>query len=442
MLTFKFKKYTHRMQIDIKDIATLCKSIIQEPARNIKKIKILLNTETGDNSLKYLSILKIFKSIIPLYKIRLLKDKVKHKKEQDKVSKEDIAILKMYSYFINKICSEDTYCCYKIACEVLEHFDHFNYTDIIVKKILKGTLKENIVSDMCIETLRKKIFFDSDKNITFCIINQMYETNYKSDVLSLLINIKILDKEKIDEEKNNLKSKDKFFKTTRSLKKDNLKIEKLRRKKESDVRKDENLDKNQEEYIFHRKIIDGVQRLYFQILRKKIKQKFKYTFIGIRIYKEFIRKEFYEGLYILLNENLELCTYEDKLECILTILCIYSGYKYDFKKIVQALYNTLNPFFINNDILKKIEIIIDQLFFKTKQPQKRVHVILEKLILIGCINYSYIITNLIKNIESYYDIDFYEKFKFKDLENDNEQKDIDQEEIRPLFCYEIFSKML
>ncbi|EQB61641.1 nuclear pre-ribosomes export protein [Vairimorpha apis BRL 01] len=249
-----------------------------------KKIKILLNTETGDNSLKYLSILKIFKSIIPLYKIRLLKDKVKHKKEQDKVSKEDIAILKMYSYFINKICSEDTYCCYKIACEVLEHFDHFNYTDIIVKKILKGTLKENIVSDMCIETLRKKYFLILIKILLF------------SDVLSLLINIKILDKEKIDEEKNNLKN--------------NLKIEKLRRKKESDVRKDENLDKNQEEYIFHRKIIDG----------------------------EFIRKEFYEGLYILLNENLELCTYEDKLECILTILCIYSDYKYDFKKISTQRY--------------------------------------------------------------------------------------------------------
>ncbi|KAK6090516.1 hypothetical protein P3W45_000613 [Vairimorpha bombi] len=435
------------MQIDIKDLANLCKKIINEPEKNIKKIKPLLNIKTeevDDISLVYLSVLKVFKNIIPLYKIRTLKDKIKFKKDDLEINKDDKNILKMYSFFINKICSDTSLISYSVAIEIMEYFEHFNYIDIIVKKILKGTTKTPNISKLCMDSLKKKICDDVNGDLVFCIVNQMYETSFHPDVLSFLLDINLL-KEFLEEEV--VKKKDDFFKIKRSFKKENRRLEKSRRKLETERRTEEQKEEKQDGFVIHRRIVDGLQRLYFLILRNKIKQKFKYTFIGVRKYKKYIRKEFYEGLYILLNDSINISNYEEKLYCILTIIDIYESYKYDFKRLVQALYNILYAFnpILSTSKLLLIEQVIDHLFINMKQPLKRVHLILERLIILGCIRYNGLIKRIISRLGSPYDVDFNERFKYNEteyFEGEIEDKDIDQMEIKPLYCYTIFKKNL
>lgn len=444
---FLFFNFFPFMQIDIKDLANLCKNIIKNPESNYKKIKAILNTKTEseeEKSLIFVSVFKVFKSIIPLYKIRTLKDKVKQKKDDLEITKNDKNLLKVYSTFINQICSDTSYTSFYVATQILDYFEHFNYLDVIVKKVLKGTLKNNKISEMCLSTIKKKIDNDINGELVFYIVNQMYETPFSPDALALLLNINLLKEFLVNEGKP---KKDRFFKTTRSFKKEERKMEKKRRKIEEERRKEETYEEKQDGFVIHRKIIDGLQRLYFLILRDKIKQKFKHTFIGIRKYKKYIRQEFYEGLYILLNDSLNLSNYEEKLYCILTILDIYESYRYDFKNLVHALFNIIYPFNANIGKLKMllIEQVIEHLFINIKQPIKRVHIILEKLLLFACIRYNPVLSRIIKKLGSFYDVDFLDKFKFNDnldLNEEFDKKEIDLVEIRPLYCFEIFKKIL
>ncbi|WUR02824.1 nucleolar complex-associated protein 3 (NOC3) [Vairimorpha necatrix] len=493
------------MQMNIKEIAVSCKSIITEPEKNIKKIKTILNIKTENEKEKaviYISLLKVFKSIIPLYKIRTLKDKVKYKKDDLEITEGDKTILKMYSLFINTLCSDTSFITYIIASEIMAHFEHFNFIDIIIKKILKGTIiktditktdnnsnvkaeynitdnninktdiitdnnntrtdninKTDIITDIitdnnntrtdnisnvCLNTLKNIINEDKNGDLIFCIVNQMYETQFHPEVLSFLLEINLL-KDFLEEETE--KPKDKFFKIKRSFKKQERKLEKKRRQIEEERRKEKNQEEKQDGFVIHRKIVDSLQRLYFLILRDKIKQKYKYTFIGLKKYKKFIRKEFYEGLYVLLNDSLNISNYEEKLYCILTVLDIYESYRYDFKKLVQALYEILFVFNTNLDItkMKLIEEVVDKLFIKIKQPVKRVHLILERFLIFGCLRYNPVIKRIISKLQSFYDIDFTETFRFNEenaLEEDLKGRDIDQIEIKPLYCYEIFKNIL
>ncbi|KAF9763623.1 Nucleolar complex-associated protein 3 [Nosema granulosis] len=436
------------MSVDLKEIAEKCKEIINNPEEklsDIKEIIKLIGNDENYNKVLFVAVLKVFKAVIPLYKVRTLKDKIVHKNDNLEVKDFDKLILSSYSSYVSKILGNESSVAYKCAVEILEHFDHFNYIDKIVGKILKGSLLSSTTSSLCCEAIQKKFLEDLKGEITFVIVNQMFEKDFNSKILSYLTDIIFL-KDFLNEEVENFeiekeKKKDKFFKYERSNDKKKRKIEKQRRIAENIVKEETEKEEKRNMFVFHRKIVDALQRLYFLILRDQKKDKFKFTFIGISKYKKFIRKEFLEGLYVLLNDAIALADLESKLYGVITTLEIYAQFKYDFKRLVDAFYSIISPFNykLTREHLNLVENTLEELFIKYKQPIQRVYAVAHRLIILGTLRYSVEIKRMVKTLGIVHEIDFSDWFVNSNLDT---KKDIDNFKNFPFYDYFLYKKML
>ena len=79
---------------------------------------------TAGEQAKYMSLLKVFKALISLYKRNSL-----HVKEYDK------NMLALYTSYVRAVIEDTFDKSYVSACEILEHLDHFNCVDKIVAKV-------------------------------------------------------------------------------------------------------------------------------------------------------------------------------------------------------------------------------------------------------------------------------------------------------------------
>lgn len=434
------------MAVDFKHIAEKCKKIMSSPEDHLSELKDIIRDigrNEDDNKILFIAILKVFKAVIPLYKVRTLKDKIIHKNDNLEVQDFDKLILNCYSLYIAKILGNETSIAYKCAVDLLENFDHFNYIDRVVKKVLKGTLKQPSISIPCSEAIQKKLLEDVKGEVTFVIVNQMFECEFTPDILSYLLEITFLKdflKEGTIEDEPPREKKDKFFKVERSHDKKKRKMEKERRIAENIVREETAKEEKRNVYVFHRKIVDALQRLYFLILRDKKKEKFKWTFIGIQKYKKFIRKEFLEGLYVLLNDAIAIADLESKLHGVITTLEIYAQYKYDFKRLIDAVYTILCPFnySLKKEHLPLLDNTLESLFVNYKQPIQRVNAVTHRLIILGCLRYSVEIKKMIKNLSTVYELDLTDWFLYKE----DETNEIDNFRNYPFCDYFLFKKML
>ncbi|EOB13125.1 hypothetical protein NBO_169g0002 [Nosema bombycis CQ1] len=272
----------------------------------------------------------------------------------------------------------------------------------------------------------------------------MFENDFDPLVLSFLTEITFLQDflaEGTVEEVKEKKKRDNFFKYERSGDKRKRKMEKQRLIAENIVKQEEEKEEKRDKFVIHRKIVDGLQRLFFLILRDKMKNKFKSTFIGLSKYKKFIRNEFLEGLYVLLNDAIAISDYESKLYGIITTLEIYFTYKYDFKRLVEALYDIICPFNYNlkHEDFGLIEKCIEELFINYKQPIQRVFAIVHRLIILRCLRYSVKIKKIIQSLANVYEIDFSDCFVTKE---ENYLINIDNFKNFPFYDYFLFKKML
>lgn len=440
-------------------IASICTKIIEEPQENLKMIEEIfrmLNDGISEGRAKgiiYLSLLKVFKAIIPLYKVRYLKDIVKDKRDNLHIKDYDKSLLRWYASYVKILVDDMSDESYVSLCEVLQHFDHFNCTDKIVSGVLRGSLGRRPASVLCCNTIKSKLRSDCSGELIVIILDQMLDFEHNPLVLEYLVDIPFVNNSlKSDEEKAreyweanrsvSRREKNSIFHRKQIFSKKLKKMEKERLKIQSQVRDGEDIEERVEEIRTCKKIYDAIQRLYFTILKRDRYEYYKYVFIGLVKYRKVLRPEFMEGLYFLLNSNLWKVPSDAKIQGILCILTLYGDECYDFNGLVDLVYSMIhpmNPKPADNDGLSKA---IRLLFIKTRQPIHRAHVLLKRLILCCCSRSAPEFRLLVKDISAYYDIEFSDCTSSKCREFDQDAVHVDSVPDNPFFEYFLYKQIL
>lgn len=469
--------------INLEKLADDASEIIMNPEENINKISEIINLyKKSQNDIILLTLTKIFKNIVPLYKIRIHSDVVKHKNQKISVSNFDKNLLEEYNKFMKILCSTDSNDSYKAAAELLKNLDHFNFADRLVAKVLIGSNKKS-VSEFCLEVLLDKIRNDKIGDNVFIIIDKCLDCKFSHILVDALNNSIYLEnciqirKDKVDYyEKENIEKRKKegkevfgkgFFKKTFSNEKKVLKEEKKRLKLQKEVRREERIEIgeiNDKNYI---KTVNALQRLYFTIFKTQNINCFKSSYQGIRKYITLIRKEFREGLYTLLNDSIKYESdiiknnkeyndfYNDLnntkinasisscLEGMFSVLEIYKTSGLDFKRIIDIFYYFVYPLNFNLEIsdFEMIYKVGRILFIENIQPKNRIIALMQRLMILRVFRHSLVIPQLIKDLEVKYDIEIKDN-EIKNKKVLENSEDIDKVGCKPFYEYYLYKKML
>lgn len=439
-------------------LANECTSILNDPENNIKKISEILKIKEH-KGLIYLSLVKVFKNIVPLYKIRVHSNKVKHRNQEMSVTDFDRILLQQYNAFIKEICSSDEIESYKAAAELIRCLDHFNFADRLISKVLIGTTKQHAVGKFCIESLVDRVKNDPIGETIFMILDKCLDYKFSHQILKAIIDSKYLEscvqiriaketfyqKEKIEERKLNKREKagKGFFKKNFLKAKAEKKEEKKRLQQMKQVRMQEETELsaiNEKNYI---RTVNALQRLYFTVLKTQNEPCYESTFIGVRKYIKIIRKEFHEGLYTLMIEAIRKSSVNACLEGMLTIHQIYKDCGYDFKRILDSLFALISPFNFNfnQEHFEFFSKVIKLYFVETIQPKVRVFAFIQRLILARCVRLVPQFALLIKNLEVKYDLDINDHDYKNRMVNNLETEDVDRITFKPLYEYYLFKKL-
>ncbi|KAF7683471.1 Nucleolar complex protein 3 like protein [Astathelohania contejeani] len=403
---------------DLSLLADHCKKIIADPEANIKLIKPLLkgvienHQLTISRELILLAVLKVFKNVIPLYKIRTIEDRVKHKKEYQRLKDYDRVLLNQYGIFVNLVLAERGYENYKCCCEILEGLDHFNLIDKIIVRVVEGTCEDNTeIVNMCCKAITYKFGNDYVGETTAKIINQMMDLRFGAGVMEGLTTIRVLDEnymkskllrlENTDEEVQKIDLK-KIREKHRS--KSVRKEEKERAKEERENRKIAKHKRLEEQKKVYKQLKDNIIRLYIAILKTKRKEFYKYTFIGLSFYKNFIRKDLYEGIYILLNDSLE--PMETRLDGITSIVDVYSDMSCDFKNAFNRFYEMIEPFCINDINEDSFCLVLRKLVIDRRQTVDKINGLVHRGLQLCFIFYLPKFFSILMEISKIYRIEF------------------------------------
>lgn len=441
-------------------IASICMRIIDNPQENLEMIeKVLVMAKEypedgGARGVIYLSVLKVFKAVIPLYKVRSLKDVVKDKRDSLHLKDYDKSLLRWYTCYIRAMVDDGCDESYISLCEVLEHFDHFNCADKVVAGVLRGSLGKRAVAMRCCEAIRSRLREDCSGEVILTILNQMIESDYNPLILEYLVEIPFVDNSlKSDEERSREyweenkpvawgERRNSIFRRKKVFSKHLRKMEKERLKTQSMVKDEEDVEGRIEELKNSKKIYDAIQRLYFSILKGDRYDCYKQVFIGLVKYKKIIRAEFMEGLYFLLNNSFAKISPEAKVQGILCIVSLYGNEGYDFNRLVNALYSMVHPMTPEEVDCSELVKAIRLLFIKVRQPAHRAHILLKRLILYGCTRFVPKLKGLIKDLAICYDIEFSDCTSTRCREFDNDATNVDSIPDNPFFEYFLYKQML
>ncbi|KAM0680704.1 Nucleolar complex protein 3 [Glugoides intestinalis] len=439
-------------------IASISKRIINNPESNIDDLSILLEMKEN-KGLLLLSLAKVFKSIVPLYKIRLHSSKVKHITQDLSVTEFDRKLFTFYNTYIREICSSDTLESFRSAAELLRTLDHFNFADRLIAKVLLGTMKSPTIAKFCIEAVIDRIKNDQMGETVFMIIDKCLDYKFSNVVVEALLESKFIEKcveirinkeeyytqENIEKRKHGVKDKGGkgFFARKYIIDKKLKKEEKKRLKLQKEAREVEKQELDpiiEKNYV---RTVNALQRLYFTILSENYKACFKDTFIGVRKYIKVIRKEFHEGLYTLLTNKIKISDTTAALEGVRTVFEIYNKSGYDFKVVLDTLFRLVSPF--NYEIERnQIQLAcnaIRYMFVDIIQPKQRVAAIMHRILKARLVRFVPEFDKIVKDLEVRYDICFTD-FDMKDLSaNELDCTDIDKAPFKPFYEYFIFKKM-
>lgn len=443
-----------------REIALKCKEIMADPEAHLMKVKDIfgiISREQVDGQLRgiaYLSLLKVFKAVIPLYKVRTLKDMVKDKRDSMHMKAHDKEMLALYTSYIKFIVEDASDESYVSACEVLDHLDHFNCADKIVLKVLVGSTARRLVSRLCCEAIKLKLRNDWSGDTVFLILNQMLDVEHNPLIMEYLMDIPFITNSlKSDDERAveywtanarvAKRDKNSIFQSKRIGNKKLKKMDKNRLQMQEDARTEEAFEGDAEEFANRKKIYAALQRLYFTILKENRFEYYKHVFAGLMKYKGIIRPAFREGLYFLLNNNLGCLPSDARIRGIQCIVSLYGEDGYDFKRLVDVLYSALHP--MNFDLAEADYCDVDSaarfLFMKTRQPAHRAHVLLNRLILHCCCRPAPMLRMLIRDLSALYSIDPLDCDGLRHKEFDQDAAETDMIPSNPFFAYSLYKQI-
>ncbi|KCZ81576.1 hypothetical protein H312_01031, partial [Anncaliia algerae PRA339] len=341
---------------EIENIGLICKSIMEDPETHIESLSLLQKSfeykDWNYRSILFLSLTKLFKNIVPFYKIRTLKGKVKLGEEEDFISSFDKKLLKEYTYFINKLNQFDNSITYECAANLLTSLAHFNHSDKLITKILRGSLKKEFDHS---QVIPKVIAQDKEGEITEMITNRMIDLEYNPKLLESFLLINLPDEK-------------------------------------------------------YKKVYDNILRIYFTILKEEKKSFLYFTYKGLIKYKDKIGKRYLEGLYLMLNNLLFKGDISSRIECINSILFIYGEREFDFKKIISSLFEMITPlkYYIKENESVTLSDLIRNMLILRRQNENRVVKFIHRLMQYSMHKYSYSFVTLVHELSVSYSVDLNE----------------------------------
>ncbi|XP_056173997.1 nucleolar complex-associated protein 3 [Syzygium oleosum] len=157
-------------------LAELGIALLADPDSNIKLLKEMLQMCNDDNhaiiKLGLLSLLAVFKDIIPGYRIRLPTEKeleMKVSKDVKKMRYYESALLSAYKAYLQKLMVLEKVSLYQHAvvrciCALLDAVPHFNYRESLVEVVVRNiSSSDEVIRKLCCDTI-KSLFTNEGKH--------------------------------------------------------------------------------------------------------------------------------------------------------------------------------------------------------------------------------------------------------------------------------------
>ncbi|XP_047925274.1 nucleolar complex protein 3 homolog [Anser cygnoides] len=413
-------------------IAALASAILSDPENNIKKVKELRamlmeqdpNVAVIVRKLVMVSLMEIFKDIVPSYKIRPLTEAekaTKVKKETKKLREFEEGLVSQYKFYLenleqtikdwkqrklkkSNVISLKAYkglaeIAVKCLCELLVALPHFNFhNNIIVLIVPLMNDMSKTISELCCEAVQK--LFKQDKlgfaslGVVKVISGLVKGRNYnvRPEVLKVFLHLRIKEVE-LKKDSEDIAPKKKFM--TYKEKRKNLsrmqrKWKKAEEKLERELLEAEASESKEKKLKLHTETLNVVFLTYFRILKKAQKSPLLPAVLeGLAKFAHLINVEFFDDLLIVLHSLIASgdLSYRESLHCILSAFHILSGQgdvlNIDPMKFYTHLYKTLFSLHAgatNNDIKIVLQCLDVMLAKRRKQvSQQRALAFLKRL---------------------------------------------------------------
>ncbi|XP_048027321.1 LOW QUALITY PROTEIN: nucleolar complex protein 3 homolog [Megalobrama amblycephala] len=369
-------------------IASLSSAILADPHANIKKLKelraMLMETDpcvaVTVRKLVMVSLMEVFKDIVPAYRIRPLTEAekaTKVKKETQQLREFEEGLVSQYKFYLedleqtvkdwkqkkqkrSKAVSLESYkglaeVAIRCICDLLVALPHFNFhNNIIVMVVPLMNDPVRTVSEICCDAVRKLLKQDKVGQASLAmvkVISGMVKSrnyNVKPEVLKTLLCLRI---KEVDMKKDTEAPKNKFmsFKEKKtSLSRMQRKWKKAEEKLQKELLEAEASEGKEKKIKLHTETLNIVFLIYFRILKKAQKSILLPSVLeGLAKFAHLINLEFFDDLLavlygLIISGDL---TYRESLHCILTSFHILSGQgdvlNIDPLKFYSHLYQTL-----------------------------------------------------------------------------------------------------
>ncbi|KAM4623770.1 nucleolar complex protein 3 homolog [Polymixia lowei] len=371
-------------------IASLGSAIISDPSGNIKKLKelraMLMETDpyvaVTVRKLVMVSLMEIFKDIVPSYRIRPLTEAektTKVKKETQQLREFEEGLVSQYKFYLEELeqavkdwkqkkekrsqavgfhsyrsLAEVAIRC---ICELLVALPHFNFHNniiIVVVPLMNDSVRT--VSDMCCEAMRK--LFKQDKlgqaslgavRVISGLVKSL-NFNVRPEMLKPLmcLRIKEVDLKKDTEDTAPKKKFMNYKEKKKNLSRMQRKWKKAEEKLDKELLEAEAIESKDKKIKLHTETLNIVFLIYFRILKKAQKSVLLPSVLeGLAKFAHLINLEFFDDLLNVLQNLIQSgdLTYRESLHCIQTAFNILSGQgdvlNIDPLKFYTHLYKTL-----------------------------------------------------------------------------------------------------
>ncbi|XP_035729514.1 nucleolar complex protein 3 homolog [Vespa mandarinia] len=347
-------------------IGVLSSTLLENPELKSSNFKVLLDFMEESNpeiyitvkKLAMISLLEVFKDLLPSYQILQLKPEgVKLKKETLQLQNYEAVLLKSYKQYLQKLekmsnilrkKAGDTRIVYEreillgemavmCMCELLVNHPYFNFSFNIANFLIpllnnkKASVRERIVkyiSEVFKEDKRGELSLMIVRKINQFIKSKGHSVH--AEVISVLLSLRIkdidLDKEKEDETKQKklMSHKQRILSLSKRERKKNKKLEQVE-KELLETKAEEN--KQAKQKIFT-EITSVVFTIYFRILKQTPNNKILSVCLeGLAKFAHCINLDFYQDIVTVIDRLMEEGNLglREQLHCIQCVFTILSG---------------------------------------------------------------------------------------------------------------------
>ncbi|XP_055746690.1 nucleolar complex protein 3 homolog [Salvelinus fontinalis] len=366
----QLKLRTQKLTIRKLRIASLGSDILSDPTTNIKKLKelraMLMETDpyvaVTVRKLVMVSLMEVFKDIVPSYRIRPLTETEKAskvKRETQQLREFEEGLVSQYKFYLENLeqtvkdwkqkkrkrseaVSLQSYkglaeVAIRCICELLVALPHFNFHNniiVTVVPLMNDPVKR--VSDMCCEAVKKLLKQDKQGQAslgTVKVISGLVKSrNYdvRPELLKVLICLRIKEVE-VKKDTDDTAPKKKFmnYKDKRkNLSRMQRKWKKAEEKLEKELLEAEASESKDKKLKLHTETLNIVFLIYFRILKKAQKSILLPAVLeGLAKFAHLINLEFFDDLLNVLQHLIQSgdLTYRESLHCIQTAFNILSG---------------------------------------------------------------------------------------------------------------------